>query len=404
MTDAGPGPLPGPPVRTGEFPLPHHDGLGPLREFAALRRDAPCARIRLPSGDLAWLVTRYADVRTVLADPRFSRTRATRGTGPRIARVPTLPDSVLAADPPEHTRLRKLVAAAFTARRAEEIRRNVARTVDELLDGLAAQSPPADLVPLFARPLPLAVICDLLGVPRQDGGRLDAWCDTLRSLTANSDTEVTAAVGEMTGYLAGLVTAKRRHPADDVLSALIAARDEGDRLSQGELVSFGLVLFTGGYGTTADRLAGSVHLLLEDPARYGRLRDEPALIPRAVEELLRYAQTNVQANLRVATEAVDIGGVTIAEGEAVMAVNSSANHDESVFEHPGLVDFDRERNPHLAFGHGVHHCVGAPVARVQLQEALAGLTRRFPALRSAAPPSWKTGLGTRAPRTLPVAW
>lgn len=250
MTDTDPGPL----VHTADFPFPHHDGLGPLDEFAALRSAAPCARIRLPSGDSAWLVTRYADVRTVLADPRFSRTRATRGAGPRIARVPTLPDSILAADPPEHTRLRKLVAPAFTGRRAEAMRRDVARLVEELLDQLAAHDRPADLVQLFARPLPLAVICALLGVPRQDGEQLDAWCDALRNLTALADTEVTAVVGEMTGYLTALVAAKRRHPGDDVLSTLIAARDESDRLSQDELISFSLVLLAGG---TAPRPTGS---------------------------------------------------------------------------------------------------------------------------------------------------
>ncbi|MEV6143334.1 cytochrome P450 [Streptomyces sp. NPDC051992] len=392
------------PVPTADFPLPHHDGLGPLPELAALRRDAPCARIVLPSGDPAWLVTRYADVRTVLADPRFSRTRATRGAGPRMARVPTLPDSILAADPPEHTRLRKLVAPAFTARRAEAMRADVAQLVGELLDELASHDRPADLVALFARPLPLAVICDLLGVPRRDGDLLDAWCDTLRSLTAIADTEVTTAVGEMTGYLTELVATKRRHPGDDVLSTLIAARDEGDRLSQDELISFCLVLLAGGYGTTADRLAGMVHLLLDDPRLYQRLRDEPERVPKAVEELLRYAQTNVQANLRVATEEMRLGGVTIAEGEAVMAVNSSANHDETVFDTPDLLDLDRDRNPHLGFGHGAHHCVGAQVARVQLQEALTGLLHRFPELRAAAPPVWKTGLKTRAPRSLPVTW
>lgn len=394
----------GGPAPTADFPFPHHDGLGPLPELTALRRDAPCARIVLPSGAPAWLVTRYRDVRTVLADPRFSRTRATRGTGPRMANVPTLPDSILAADPPEHSRLRKLIAPAFTARRGEAMRSGIARLVDELLDGLAAHDRPADLVPLLARPLPLAVICDLLGVDREDGDRLDAWCDALRNLTAAADADVTAAVTEMTGYLTGLVAAKRRRPGDDVLSTLIAARDDGDRLSQDELVSFALVLLAGGYGTTADRLAGSVHLLLDEPGRYGQLLREPATIPRAVEELLRYAQTNVQANLRVATEDVRLSGIRIAEGEAVMAVNSSANHDETVFDDPEILDLTREHNPHLGFGHGVHHCVGAQIARVQLQEAVSGLVRRFPGLRAAAPPEWKTGLKTRAPRSLPVTW
>ncbi|MGC0415584.1 cytochrome P450 [Embleya sp. AB8] len=386
------------------FPLPHRDGLDPVPEFVALRRDHPCARIRLPSGDPAWLVTRYADVRTVLADPRFSRTRATRGTGPRIANVPTLPASILAADPPEHTRLRKLVAAAFTARRAETMRADIAHLVARLLDGVTTHGRPADLVTLFTRPLPLAVICDLLGTPRQDGDRLDAWCDALRSLTAIPDTAVTDAVTEMTGYLTALIAGKRAHPADDMLSMLIAARDEADRLSEDELVSFCLVLLAGGYGTTSDRLAGMIHLLLADPERYHHLREHPDAIPRAIEELLRYAQTNVQANLRVATEDLTLAGVRIGAGDAVMAINSAANHDETVFAAPEHLDLARTPNPHLSFGHGVHHCVGAQLARVQLQEALTALLARFPTLRAAAPPTWKTGLKTRAPRTLPVTW
>ncbi|WP_031223641.1 cytochrome P450 [Streptomyces roseochromogenus] len=394
-----------PPSPETAFPFPHRDGLGPLPEFAFLRRELPCARIRLPSGDPAWLVTRYADVRTVLADPRFSRERATRGKqSPRMARVTTLPDSILAADPPIHTRLRRLVAPAFTVRRAEALRQDVARLVESLLDGLAAAEQPADLVPLFTRPLPLAVICDLLGTPRDHGDQLDAWCDALRNLTAVPDAAVSEAVEEMTDYLAGLIAAKRRHPGNDVLSVLISARDDADRLTHDELISFSLVLLAGGYGTTADRLAGMLHLLLDEPARYQRLRNAPDTIPRSVEELLRYAQTNVQANLRVVTEDLELAGVTLRAGDAVMAINSSANHDETVFDAPDQLLLDRTRNPHLAFGHGVHHCVGAQLARVQLQEALAGLCRRFPALRAAASPVWKTGLKTRAPRTLPVTW
>ncbi|MFI6585457.1 cytochrome P450 [Embleya sp. NPDC050493] len=404
---AGGDPLPETPTHPAPgrvFPFPHRDGLDPIPEFAALRRDAPCVRIRLPSGDRAWLVTRYADVRLVLGDPRFSRTRATRGSGPRMADVPTLADSILAADPPEHTRLRKLVAAAFTARRAEAMRHDIARLVDGLLDTVSAHGRPADLVPLFTRPLPLAVICDLLGTPRHHGDRLDAWCDALRSLTAIPDAAVTLAVAEMTGYMADLIADKRRHPADDMLSVLISARDDEDRLTEDELISFCVVLLAGGYGTTSDRLSGMIHLLLAAPERYRHILDRPETIPTATEELLRYAQTNVQANLRVATEPLTLAGVEIAEGDAVMAINSSANHDESVFDAPEILDLTRTPNPHLGFGHGVHHCVGAQLARVQLQEALTALTRRFPTLRPAAPVTWKFGLKTRAPRTLPVSW
>ncbi|TDC76473.1 cytochrome P450 [Streptomyces hainanensis] len=386
------------------FPFPHDEGLDPIALFTELRRDEPVSPIRLPSGDGAWLVIRYADVRTVLADRRFSRRRATRGSGPRVNQTTTLPDSILAADPPDHTRLRKLVAPAFTARRAETMRRDITRLVDDLLAGLTSQPSPADLVPALTRPLPLTVICDLLGTPRADAPRLDAWDDALRSVTALSDAEVDAAVEDMLDYLRRLIAAKRAHPADDMLSALIAARDGRDALTEPELLSFCVVLLAGGYGTTADRLAGMVHLLLDRPERYAALRRSPDLIPAAIEELLRYAQTTVGGNLRVATEDVTLGGVTIRAGEAVMAVMSSANHDETVFAEPEILDLTRTTHGHLAFGHGAHHCVGAPLARVQLQEALAGLIRHLPTLHAAGPPTWTSGLITRAPRTLPVGW
>ncbi|MEJ8641169.1 cytochrome P450 [Streptomyces sp. MS1.HAVA.3] len=386
------------------FPFPHRDGLDPIPEFAELRRNAPVIRVRMPSGDTAWLVTRHADVRRVLADPVFSRARATRGEGPRVARTTTLPDSILAADPPDHSRLRRLVAPALSGRRAETMRSDIALLADQLLASMERQSQPADLVACFTRPLPLTVICDLLGTPRLDGDQLDAWNDAMRSVTAMPDTEVMAAVDDMTGYLTNLVAAKRTHPGNDMLSVLIAARDEGDRLSQGELISFCIVLLAGGYGTTADRLAGLLHLLLDQPERYQLLCREPELIPSAVEELLRYAQTTVGANLRVATQDVVLSGVEIAEGEAVIALTSSANHDEDVHTSPDLLDLTRAAPAHLAFGHGAHFCVGAQLARVQLQEAIAGLMRRFPALRAAGPSQWTRGQITRSPRTLPVRW
>ncbi|WP_327174504.1 cytochrome P450 [Streptomyces sp. NBC_01335] len=399
------------------FPLKVPEGLGPIPELAELRRREPVVRVRVPSGGTAWLVTRHADVRKVLADPRFSRRRASRGPagpGGGAPRRTALPDSILAADPPEHSRLRKLVAPSLTARRTEAMRADIARLADSLLTDVAEQGPGADLVPHFTRPLPLTVICDLLGTPRVDAERLDAWDNILRSVTARN-AEVSAVVAEMSDYLARLLAVKRAHPGNDMLSVLIAARDDEDRLSEGELISFCIVLLAGGYGTTADRLAGLVHLLLQnppgtagragaEPERYALLRRDPGLVPGAVEELLRYAQASVGSNMRVATEPVRLGDVTVAEGETVIALMSSANHDETVYEEPELLDLTRAAPAHLAFGHGAHFCVGAQLARIQLQEALTALTRRFPTLHAAAPPAWKGDRITRAPRTLPVAW
>lgn len=405
-----PDPLRPPSEQLRSFPLGHADGLDPLPELAELRRHEPVVRVRTPGGGTAWLVTRHADVRRVLADPRFSRSRAARGKGPG-GRTTALPDSILATDPPDHSRLRRLVAPALTVRRSEAMRRDIARLANDLLTRMTqapdvaetAEGPGADLVPRFSRPLPLTVICDLLGTPRVDADLLDAWDGTLRSATAKN-AEVTSAVDEMTVHLTRLIAAKRAHPADDMLSTLISARDDGDRLSEGELVSFCVVLLAGGYGTTANRLAGIIHLLLERPERYALLCRESDRVPSAVEELLRYAQAAMGANVRVATESVQVGDVTVGEGESVIALMASANHDEDVYPDPGLLDLTRAAPSHLAFGHGAHFCVGAQLARVQLQEALTALTRRLPGLRAAGPPRWRTGQLTRAPHTLPVTW
>ncbi|WP_371792130.1 cytochrome P450 [Streptomyces sp. NBC_01471] len=391
------------PDRLRPFPFPHTDGLAPLPELAELRRHEPVVRVRLPGGGTAWLVTRHADVRRVLADPRFSRTRATGEQGGGGRRATALPDSILTTDPPDHSRLRRLIAPALTVRSAEAMRDGIAALAHDLLTGVKPTPGPVDLVPHFTRPLPLAVICDLLGTPRVDADRLDAWDNVLRSVTAKN-AEVSTAVDEMSTYLAGLIAVKRAHPADDMLSALIAARDDDDRLSEGELISFCVVLLMGGYSTTANRLAGLVHLLLEQPERYRLLCREPGRIPGAVEELLRYAQASVGANMRVATEAVPLGGVTVAEGDAVIALTTSANHDERVYPEPDLLDLTRDTPSHLAFGHGAHFCVGAQLARVQLQEALRALTRLYPGLRAAGPVRWRTGRTSRAPQTLPVTW
>jgi cytochrome P450 len=394
------------PLRHFSFSLP--EGLDPQPELAELRRDEPVARVLLPSGDIAWMITRYDDVRTVLADPRFSRAAAAAAGGPRITSGrPSLPSSILAADPPAHTRLRKLVAPAFTARRSKQLRSSIAGLVADLLDTMNHGGAPADLVTHLTQPLPLAVICELMGVP--DSGRepFHAWADALKSVTAQPAESTAAALSQMTAYLGELVAAKRADPTDDLLSTLITARDQHEQLSEEELVSFCLVLLLGGYQTTAERLAGMIYTLLSHPDQLDLLRAYPDRMSTAVEELLRYPQFTATGLLRIVTEDLELGGVTLRAGEAVMPIVSSANRDEAVFAQADQLDLFRTDNPHLTFGHGVHHCLGAQLARIELTEALGALLHRFPGLRLAGPehpPLWKTGLTIRAPRSLPICW
>jgi cytochrome P450 len=394
------------PLRHFSFSLP--EGLDPQPELAELRRDEPVARVLLPSGDTAWMITRYDDVRTVLADSRFSRAAAAAPSGPRItAGRPSLPSSILAADPPAHTRLRKLVAPAFTTRRSKQLRSSIAGLVVDLLGTMENGGAPADLATHLTQPLPLAVICELMGVPDTDREPFHAWADALKSVTAQPAEATTAALAEMTAYLGELVAAKRADPTDDLLGTLITARDQQERLSEEELVSFCLVLLLGGYQTTAERLAGMIYTLLRHPDQLDLLRAYPDRMSTAVEELLRYPQFTATGLLRVVTEDLELGGVMLRAGDAVMPIMSSANRDESVFTHADQLDLFRTDNPHLTFGHGVHHCLGAQLARIELTEALGALLRRFPGLRLAGPehpPLWKTGLTIRAPRSLPVCW
>jgi cytochrome P450 len=394
------------PLRHFSFSLP--EGLDPQPELAELRRDEPVARVLLPSGDIAWMITRYDDVRTVLADQRFSRAAAATFGGPRItAGRPSLPSSILAADPPAHTRLRKLVAPAFTARRSKQLSPYIEGLVVDLLEAMEHVGAPADLVTYLTQPLPLAVICELMGIPDTGGEPFHAWADAMKSVTAQPAEATAAALADMTAYLSELVAVKRVDLTDDLLGTLITARDQQERLSEEELVSFCLVLLLGGYQTTAERLAGMIYTLLCHPDQLDLLRAYPDRVSAAVEELLRFPQFTATGLFRVVTEDLELGGVVLRAGEAVMPIVASANRDESIFANADQLDVFRTDNPHLTFGHGVHHCLGAQLARIELTEALGALLRRFPGLRLAGPEHptlWKTGLTVRAPRSLPVCW
>ncbi|WP_330257124.1 cytochrome P450 [Nocardia sp. NBC_00565] len=394
-------------VRRYPFGTPNRLEMDPLYE--RLRREEPISRVRLPYGGEGWLVTRYTEVKSVLADPRFSRAAAVdREDIPRATPTPARRNSMLSMDPPEHTRLRKLVVKAFTGRRVQQLRPRAQQIVDEQLAEIERCGPPADLVRQFALPLPVTVICEMLGVPAQDQHRFRDFSDTVLSTTAYTREQIGAARAGLEAYLTELVAQRREQPTDDLLGALVAARDDEDRLSEEELVNLGIGLLIAGHETTANQIANFTYVLLTEPGHWERLRAEPELVPGAVEELLRYVQLGSGgAFARIATADVELDGVTVRAGESVFVNTQSANRDEAVFDNPEKLDLTRVRNPHMAFGHGAHHCLGAQLARVELQVALDSLLRRFPALRLAVPVEevpWKTGLLVRGPKALPVSW
>lgn len=378
-------------------------------EFARLREGEPVTRVVLPTGDHAWLVTRYADVRTVLADNRFSRAAAEAPGAPRMGKTSPGPRTILGMDPPEHTRLRRLVSQAFTARRIEELRPRTEQIANELMHAINVAPRPVDLMATYALVLPVKVIFEVLGVPYEDCDRLHAWTDVIFSLGGYSEEEIADARGRLREYFVDMVAARRREPTDDLLGVLVSARDEGQRLSEGELIEFALILLTVGHMSTANTLVGALYTLLRHPQELARLHSSPDLVPTAVEELVRYnpfALTGTQ--MRVAAADVEVGGVTIPAGDGVIATVASANHDAEVFDRPDELDLGRADNPHLAFGYGVHVCLGAQLARMELQVALSTLIRRLPpTLRLAVPEdwlNWKVGLTARSLVSLPVDW
>ncbi len=391
------------------FPTVTAQGLDPDPLLAELRAMQPVVRVQLPYGEPCWLLTRYEDVRAMLADPRFSRA-ATIGTDVgRMAEFFPIEDSILGMDPPEHTRIRRLVSATFTARRMQALRGRAQEIVDGLLDAMEASEQPVDFVQAVALPLPITMICELLGVPFEDRVRFNAWADIFMTSSGHTVEELLDAHGQLTAYLADLIAKRRAEPTDDVLGALVAARDEDDSvITEGELQSLAMAILVAGYETTANQLGKFVLCLLDNPDQLQLLRDHPELIPNAVEELMRLIPLSAGSQIAyLATEDVEIGGVLIRAGEGVVASTASANRDESVFVHADRLDVERQDIFQLGFGHGSHYCLGAHLARVELQVALESLLARFPNLRLAVPASevpWKDGSAVWGLEALPLCF
>ncbi len=393
-------------TRAYPFRAPHRLELEP--EYAQLRANEPVSRVRLPYGGEAWLAVRYEDVRLVLADPRFSRAalldRDVPRTSPRRLTDPTLHTM----DPPDHSRLRRLVSAAFAPRRLAELAKAAQETTDGLVDRIEAQGPPADLVADLAVPLPMTVICHMLGVPLADRGQFTEWIDVALATTAFRPEEIHEAFARLKDYLAALVAARRDEPTDDLLGALVAARDREGRLSEDELVVLGVTLLYAGLETTSNHIGNFAYNLLTHPDQPAALEADPDLIDDAIEELLRFTPTVTSAGFtRIATEDVELGGVTVRAGDAVLVQLDAANRDPAVYADPDVLDFSRKPNPHLAFGFGPHFCVAAQLAKAELRIAIGTLLRRLPGLRLAVPVDelpWRHGRMVRGLDRLPVTW
>ncbi|MFE6869250.1 cytochrome P450 [Kitasatospora sp. NPDC057692] len=377
--------------------------------YARLRSEEPMSRVRLPYGEPAWLATTYADVKMVMADPRFSREMAQGLDQPRLRRELT-GDGIMGMDPPDHTRLRKLVNKAFTARRIEQMRADIRSRVTRLIDAMVEKGQPADLVEDMARPLPVSVICDLLGVPFSDHHIFRKWTEGLTNDSTMNGNVLEEIGGELGEYMSALIAQRRAEPTDDLLGALVYARDDGDKLTEDELIAIaGPGLLTGGVETVSSGLPSFLFTLLADfPDQLKLLRTRPELMPNAVEELLRYVPINTAAMFaRYATEDVRFGDVVVRAGDPVMPALAAANRDPLVFENPEQVDITRQANPHMAFGHGPHHCIGAALARMELQESMTGLLTRFPDLHLADGRDgvrWQFGVIVRGPVSMPVGW
>ncbi|MGW2088423.1 cytochrome P450 [Streptomyces sp. NPDC001880] len=386
------------------YPFNTPDGLQLADAYEQVRERQGLLQVQMPYGEPAWLVTRYADARLVLGDQRFSRAAAASHDEPRQSEGQR-DGGILGMDPPDHTRLRSLVAKAFTVRQVEKLRPQVRELTAGLLDELETAGPPADLVDLFALPLPVAVICRMLGVPTEDRPRFRVWSDDALSTSSLTAEEFEASRDELRAYMAGLIDQHRRSPQDDLMTALIEARDGGDRLSELELVDLCVGILVAGHETTASQIPNFVLTLLDHPDQLARLRARPELVPNAVEELLRFVPLGSGAGQpRYATEDIEVGGTLVRAGSPVLVAVGAANRDALRFAAPGVLDIAREGNQHLGFGHGVHHCLGAPLARLELQEALYALITRFPELRLAGDVTWKSEMLVRGPRVMPVEW
>ncbi|MFC8640692.1 cytochrome P450 family protein [[Kitasatospora] papulosa] len=378
----------------------------PYPTYAAMRSACPVQAVASGSGGrLSYLVTGYAEAREALADARLSKDTSAFFAGKESKRRlhPAVAHNMLSSDPPEHTRLRKLVTKAFTTGAVAELRPFIARVSDDLLDQWPVGEP-FDFVTGLAVPLPVIVICELLGVPDEDWPDIQRWSGEL--FAAGQPEVIDAASHSLAVYMTDLIAAKRRRPGKSLLDRLISARDGHDRLSEEELVSLAVLLLVAGHETTTNFLGNATLSLLQHPAELDRLRRNPDDIPTVLDELLRFDSPVSTATFRYTTEAITLDGTDIPTGAPVLVALGAANRDPERFPSPDQLDANRDAAGHLAFGHGIHRCVGAPLAKAEAEIALRAVLTRFPGLRLAVPPDqlqWRHARLVRGLASLPVS-
>jgi cytochrome P450 len=387
----------------------------PYPFYARLRAEAPVWRttVTIPDRRTAWLVTRYDDVAGVLADDRLAKDPLNALDPEQQKRQPWVPGflkplerNMLDLDEPDHRRLRSLVSKAFTPRLIERLRGRIEAICQELLDAMERKDE-AELVRDYALPLPATVIAELLGVPAEDHRRFHRWSNRIVSISSGRDVwRALPAALAFVRYLRKMSGRRRVSPQDDLMSALVQAEEAGDRLSEDELLAMAFLLLVAGHETTVNLIASGTLALLQHPEQMEKLRSDPSLIKSAVEELLRYTSPVEIATERYARQELEISGAVVPRGDLVLAVLGSANRDEEHFENPDVLDLARDPNRHLAFGRGgVHHCLGAPLARMEGQIAIIALLRRFPAMHLDVEPGslrWHRGLFLRGLEKLPL--
>ena len=401
MTSAAPEPIP--------YPLAPERALDVDPAYLELQHQGP-VRIQLPYGEPCWLATRYEDVWTVHSDRRFCKEMGVSRDVPRLHQRPAIDPSMLAMmDPPRHTRIRRLAAATFAKPRVEAMRGWVDGFVKQLLDEMAAGGGRADFM-RFSWTLPNHVMTGILGVPLEDVPTFRAWIDTMLAATSTVEVRIENR-GRLEAYIRDRVAERRANPTEDVLGRLVAARDQDDRLTEDELVMLSLSLFLGGFETTVAQLGSTVFTLMSHRDLWRELVEDRALVPAALEELLRWIPSFRYGfpHVRWATEDMELsGGVVIPAGDPILPERTLANRDESVFPHAAELDFHRDKPaPHLTLGWGPHHCLGAHLAQLEIELAVRGLLERFPTLELDVDPGeveWSPETLLRSPVALPVRW
>ena len=385
----------------------------PFPTYAQLRRTAPLARAKFAMVGPGWVLTRYDDIVAALKDPRFSNDSgvAAAGTGPSPRWLPrvfrTLQNSMITTDDPEHARLRNLVHQAFTPRRIQALSARIETIVAELLDE-AARRRQVDLVADFALPLPLIVISEMLGVPPKDRLQFHKWTGAFLEASSSGLFQLLSQLpngARLLRFFEDLIRLRRADPQDDLITALVNAEEDGKRLSEDELVSMIFLLLLAGHETTVNLIANGALALMEQPDQLARLHAEPQLIDSAVEELLRFGNPVEHGNMRYLREPVELHGTRLPAGSMVVLMLAAANRDETIFPDPDRLDIARTPNRHLAFGLGVHYCLGAPLARLEGRVALQALTQRFPHLHLAVKPEalrWRIAIAIHGLKALPV--